>query len=148
MFLFCLVFAMSLCASVFMCFVVTCWERADLLALVCGVYCEFVTFPLVSWVRCGTWLYRFLIFALLLTVMMSLPYFCLSLLVGKIVMGFFRQQWKARFYNASTYAPRCVRLLCCHFSARYFHRCLKEELYSTPFKESNWNFACDKKREF
>ena len=30
------------------------WERADLLALVCGVFCEFVTFPLVSWVRCGT----------------------------------------------------------------------------------------------
>ena len=24
------------------------------LALVCGVFCEFVTFPLVSWVRCGT----------------------------------------------------------------------------------------------
>ena len=48
MFLFCLVFAMSLCASVYMCFVVTCWERADLLALVCGVCCEFVTFPLVS----------------------------------------------------------------------------------------------------
>ena len=67
MFLFCLVFAMSLCASVYMCFVVTCWERADLLALVCGVYCESVTFPLVSWVRCGTWLYRFLIFAPLLT---------------------------------------------------------------------------------
>ena len=40
--------------SVYMCFVVTCWERADILALVCGVYCEFVTFPLVSWVRCGT----------------------------------------------------------------------------------------------
>ena len=37
MFLFCLVFAMSLCPSVYMCFVVTCWERADLLALVCGV---------------------------------------------------------------------------------------------------------------
>ena len=43
-----------LCASVYMCFVVTCWERADLLALVCDVFCEFVTFPLVSWVRCGT----------------------------------------------------------------------------------------------
>ena len=27
MFLFCLVFAMSLCASVYMCFVVTCWGR-------------------------------------------------------------------------------------------------------------------------
>ena len=24
---------------------VTCWERADLLALVCDVYCGFVTFP-------------------------------------------------------------------------------------------------------
>ena len=47
MFLFCLVFAMSLCASVYMRLVVTCWERADLLALVCGVCCEFVTFPLV-----------------------------------------------------------------------------------------------------
>ena len=29
--------------------------------------CEFVTFPLLSWVRCGTWLYHFLIFAALLT---------------------------------------------------------------------------------
>ena len=53
-FLFRLVFAMSLCASVYMRFVVTCWERADLFAFVCGVYCEFLTFPLVSWVRCGT----------------------------------------------------------------------------------------------
>ena len=33
----------------------------------CLLLCEFVTFPLVSWVRCGTWLYRFLIFAPLLT---------------------------------------------------------------------------------
>ena len=48
MFLFCLVFAMSLCVSIYMCFVVICWERADLLALVCGVCCEIVTFPLVS----------------------------------------------------------------------------------------------------
>ena len=54
MFMFCLVIAMSLCASVYMCFVVTCWIRTDLLALICGVYYEFVTFPLVSWVRCGT----------------------------------------------------------------------------------------------
>ena len=34
---FSLVFAMSLFASVYMCFVVTCWERAGLLALVCNV---------------------------------------------------------------------------------------------------------------
>ena len=34
---FTVVFAMPLCASVYMCLVVTCWERAGLLALVCGV---------------------------------------------------------------------------------------------------------------
>ena len=34
---FCLVFVMPLCVSVYLCHVVTCWERADLLALVCGV---------------------------------------------------------------------------------------------------------------
>ena len=54
MFLFCLVFAMSLYASVYMSFVVTCWEWADLLALVVVSNCEFVTFPLVFWVSCGT----------------------------------------------------------------------------------------------
>ena len=27
------------------CLVVTCWERVDLLALVCDFYCDFVTFP-------------------------------------------------------------------------------------------------------
>ena len=32
-------------ASVHCCLVVTCRERADLLALVCDVYCDFVTFP-------------------------------------------------------------------------------------------------------
>ena len=30
-------------------------------------HCEFVTYSLEPWVRCGTWLYRFLIFAPLLT---------------------------------------------------------------------------------
>ena len=49
--------------------------------------------------------------------------------------------------NASSYGPYCVRLLCCHYAAGYFHRCLKEELYSTPFKGSNRNFASDIKRE-
>ena len=52
---FCLVFAMPLCASVYMCLVVTCCERADRLALRFVVSnCEFVTFPLVFLVRCGT----------------------------------------------------------------------------------------------
>ena len=37
MFFFCLVFVLPLCVSVYLCLVVTCWERADLLALVGGV---------------------------------------------------------------------------------------------------------------
>ena len=49
---FCLVFAMYVCASVYMCFVVTCCEMADLLALDVVSNCEFVTFPFVSLVRC------------------------------------------------------------------------------------------------
>ena len=36
-FFFYLVFVMPLCASVYVCLVVTCWERTDLLALVCGL---------------------------------------------------------------------------------------------------------------
>ena len=32
-------------ASVHCCLVVTCWERADLFALVGDVHCNFVTFP-------------------------------------------------------------------------------------------------------
>ena len=53
---FCPVFAVPLDASVYMYLVGTSWERAVLLALIWFVvsYCEFVTFPLVSWVRFGT----------------------------------------------------------------------------------------------
>ena len=50
----CLVFVMPLCASAYLCLVVTCWERAGFLALVVVYNCECVTFPLVSCVRCGT----------------------------------------------------------------------------------------------
>ena len=46
MFLFCLVFAMSLCASVYMCFLVISWEKADLLALLCGVQLWVCHFPI------------------------------------------------------------------------------------------------------
>ena len=54
MFLFCLVFAMF-CARLFICAL---WSPAgkgltSWLSFVV-VFCEFVTFPLVSWVRCGT----------------------------------------------------------------------------------------------
>ena len=51
---FCLVFAMSFCASV----ICALWSPAgkgltSWLSFVVS-NCEFVTFPLVSWVRCGT----------------------------------------------------------------------------------------------
>ena len=46
-------FVMLSCASVYWYPVVTCWERADLLASVCDVYCEVVPFPLLFLVRCG-----------------------------------------------------------------------------------------------
>ena len=45
-FLFCLVFAMSLYASVYMCFVVACWEGAGLLAL---LWCLTVSLSLSRW---------------------------------------------------------------------------------------------------
>ena len=38
--------------------------------------CDVVTFPLVSWVRCGAWLYIFFIFALFLTLSWTGYWFC------------------------------------------------------------------------
>ena len=43
-FCFCVFFSHAF-ASVHCCLVVTCWERADLLALVGDVYCIFCYFP-------------------------------------------------------------------------------------------------------
>ena len=43
---FCLVFAIPLYASVYMCLVVTWWERADLWAFVCGVLLCVCYFPI------------------------------------------------------------------------------------------------------
>ena len=40
--------------SVHRCLVVTCWERADLLALVGDVIVFLSLYHVVSWVRCGT----------------------------------------------------------------------------------------------
>ena len=53
-FFFCHMFVIPLCASVYLCLVANCRERADLLALAVVSNSEFVTFPLVPWVRCGT----------------------------------------------------------------------------------------------
>ena len=58
---------LCLCARLFICAL---WSSGkgltSWLSFVVSI-CEFVTFPLVSWVGCGTWLYRLLILAPLLT---------------------------------------------------------------------------------
>ena len=58
---------LCLCVRLFIC---TLWSTAEKGLTFCLSFVvsnsEFVTFPLVSWVRCGTWLCRFLIFAALL----------------------------------------------------------------------------------
>ena len=51
---FCLTFAMPLDVSVYVCLVVTCWKELTSWLPFVVSNCEFVTFPLVSWVRCGT----------------------------------------------------------------------------------------------
>ena len=56
-------------ASVRCCFVVTYWERADLLALVGDFYCIFVTFPCDALGQVWYLIYRILIFAAFLTLM-------------------------------------------------------------------------------
>ena len=54
--------------------VVNCWERADLLAIVGdGFFVLLLLFHVVSWVSCGYWLYRFLIFASFLTLGYAFP---------------------------------------------------------------------------
>ena len=59
------------CTSVCWCLVVTCWEKADLLALVCDVLLWRCHFPTGILFRCSAWLYRFLIFAFFLTLTMN-----------------------------------------------------------------------------
>ena len=54
MFFFCLVFAMPLCACICMCNVVNSWKGLTSWLSFVVSNCEFVTCPLVSWVRCGT----------------------------------------------------------------------------------------------
>ena len=67
---FCFVFFFNICLCALL-FVCALWSHAgkrltSWLSFVVS-NCEFVTFSLVSWPRCGTLLYRFLIFAPLVT---------------------------------------------------------------------------------
>ena len=55
---------------------------------------EVAAFPLVSWVRCGTWLYRFLIFALFLTLNLLVCYMKRRLSNDLITLYFCSKLWK------------------------------------------------------
>ena len=50
--------------------------------------CEVVTFPLVSWVRCGAWLYRFLIFSFFLSIFLLWHYSPYSLTFVYLILTF------------------------------------------------------------
>ena len=64
----CFVFVCHTVLSVLCNLVVTCWERADVLALLYMMFsCVLSLFHIVSWVRCGIGLYRYRIFAFFLT---------------------------------------------------------------------------------
>ena len=64
---------LCLCARLFICALWSPAGKGLTFWLSFVVYnCEFVTFPLVSWVRCGTRLYQFLISAPLITLKQSL----------------------------------------------------------------------------
>ena len=76
LFLLCMSCVCHAFASVYCCHVMTCWEKADLLALVCDVYCVFVTFP------CGIMgQVRYLIVSI--PDLCHLSYFVQSLVFGK-----------------------------------------------------------------
>ena len=81
---------LCLCARLFIC---AWWSPAGkgltswLLFVVSN--CKVVTFPLVSWLRCGTWLYWFLIFAHLLT--LWCPFSALFLL--KLISLYLKKKW-------------------------------------------------------
>ena len=65
--------------------VVTCWERANLLALLYVCFRVFLSLShVVSWVSCGNWLYRFLIFSFLLTFLASRD---LVMVIWNLIMG-------------------------------------------------------------
>ena len=71
--------------------------------------CEVVTFPWVTWVRCGSWLYRFQIFAIFLTYQIYSKTLHFNLLIGYanyliwICMNFnefIRKEWKMWKFKA------------------------------------------------
>ena len=117
---------MSLCVSVYC----TLWSPAGkeltswLLFVVSN--CEFVTSPLVSLVRCRTWLYRFLIFAPLLT-LLAVCFLLIQILNVTSVSEQWRTCSDATFFSASDLVSHCCpmshkkdgRLICVKNTSLY-----------------------------
>ena len=80
-------------ASVHCCLVVTCWELADFLPLVGDDYCILLLSHVVSWVRCGTWLYRFLIFAIFLNLFVWCLFVCFLFICLLLLFFLFFLMW-------------------------------------------------------
>ena len=73
--------------------------------------CEFVTFPLVSWVRCGTWLHRFLIIAPLLTLILNIDYYTLfaaKICILKTNITWFKWYTLQGYPHFSAYLRYCI----------------------------------------
>ena len=89
--------------------------------------CEFVTFPLVSWVRCGTWLYRFLIFAPLLT------------LIIRVVLSVLRGGGTLKSLPALSFNALIIPILriVCTISVHYSYPWISS-MSCTAFKITRW----------
>ena len=123
---------LCLCARLFICAL---WSPAgkgltSWLSFVVS-YCEFVTFPLVSWVRCGTWLYRFLIFAPLLTgvlLVFRTTFYCMNCLFRKFLTSVMDPMLLRRTVSTSIFYNfyyilyiECYMLLCLFLHNPCFH---------------------------
>ena len=81
--------------------------------------CEFVTFPLVSWVRCWTWVYRFLIF---LTLFYIPPIVCGLCFVLHYFVSFLGREgwlWFFCFCFNQCLSDALLLFMLCGSSSRY-----------------------------
>ena len=107
--------------------------------LVCGVFCEFVTFPLVSWVRCGTWLYRFLIFATLLLCLLKNNLFSYLFMSFKI----WHTRWQDKHNKmASKYKSKFSNTDCSfimvNFLSFHLEKYLAKNIRIAPTRQLYW----------
>ena len=87
--------------------VITCWESADLLALfVCEFPCVLSLFNMISRVRCGTLLYRFLVFTLLFICIIQQTLYMILLL---FILFCYCPHWLNRNYLCQFLKFRIIR---------------------------------------